>query len=110
MDWDGLVLAPLAEIFGEGLQAGGHIMFHPYGGTAYAIDGVFDAAYRDVHLIDTGIDANAVQPALGVRLVIFATPPAPDDQVFIPSTGNTYLIKEVRPDSHGWAKLMLGKM
>ncbi|MDY7560215.1 hypothetical protein QN366_01595 [Pseudomonas sp. CCC3.2] len=110
IDWDSLVLAPLADIFGEGNLPDSQIMFYPDGGTAYAIDGVFDAAYRDIHLIDTMVDANTVQPVLGVRLAIFAAPPIPDDQVFIPSTGNTYLIKEVRPDSHGWAKLMLGKM
>jgi hypothetical protein len=71
---------------------------------------VFDAAYRDIHLVDTLVDANTTQPVLGVRLAIFLVPPISDDQVFIPSTGSMYLIKEVRPDSHGWAKLMLGKM
>jgi len=110
VDWDKAVLGPLATVFGEGVQAGGPIMFYPDGGTPYPIDGVFDSAYRDIHLVDTLIDANTVVPVLGVRLAIFPVAPIPDDQVFIPSTGNMYLIKEVRPDSHGWAKLMLGKM
>lgn len=110
VDWDKAVLAPLANVFGEGVQKDGPIMFYPDGGTAYAIDGVFDAAYRDIHLVDTLVDANTTQPVLGVRLAIFLVVPIPDDQVFIPSTGSMYLIKEVRPDSHGWAKLMLGKM
>lgn len=104
------MLGPLAKVFGEGVQAGGPIMFYPDGGSPYAIDGVFDAAYRDTHLVDTLVDANTVVPVLGVRLAIFPVAPIQDDQVFIPSTGNMYLIKEVRPDSHGWAKLMLGKM
>lgn len=104
------MLGPLAKVFGEGVQADGPIMFYPDGGTPYPIDGVFDAAYRDIHLVDTFVDANIVVPVLGVRLAIFPVAPIPDDQVFIPSTGNMYLIKEIRPDSHGWAKLMLGKM
>jgi len=110
VDWDKAVLGPLAKVFGEGVQADGPIMFYPDGGTPYPIDGVFDAAYRDIHLVDTFVDANTVVPVLGVRLAIFPVAPIPDDQVFIPSTGNMYLIKEIRPDSHGWAKLMLGKM
>jgi hypothetical protein len=110
IDWDKAVLGPLAAVFGEGVQADGPIMFYPDGGLPYAIDGVFDAAYRDIHLADTMVDANTVQPVLGVRISIFPVAPIPDDQVFIPSTGNMYLIKEVRSDSHGWAKLMLGKM
>jgi hypothetical protein len=110
VDWDKAVLGPLAKVFGEGVQAGGPIMFYPDGGTPYPIDGVFDAAYRDIHLVDTLVDANTVVPVLGVRLAIFQVAPISDDQVFIPSTGSMYLIKEVRPDSHGWAKLMLGKM
>lgn len=110
VDWDKAVLEPLAKVFGEGVQADGPIMFYPDGGSPYAIDGVFDAAYRDIHLVDTLVDANTVVPVLGVRLAIFPVAPISDDQVFIPSTGSMYLIKEVRPDSHGWAKLMLGKM
>ena len=110
VDWDKAVLAPAVAVFGEGMQKNGPIMFYPDGGTAYAIDGVFDAAYRDINLVDALVDANTTQPVLGVRLAIFPVAPIPDDQVYIPSTGKMFLIKDVRPDSHGWAKLMLSAM
>ncbi|WP_110947419.1 head-tail joining protein [Pseudomonas bohemica] len=110
IDWDKVVLGPLESVFGEGDSSGDSIMFYPDGAAPYAIDGVFDAAYRDVNLVDPMVDANTTQPVLGVRLSIFHAQPQPDDQVYIPSTGNMYLVKEVRPDSHGWAKLMLGVM
>ncbi len=112
VDWDKAVLGPLVKVFGEGQgdDEDPPIMFYPDGGRPYAIDGVFDAAYLDIHLIDTSVGTNTVMPVLGVCLSIFEVAPIADDQVFIRSTGNMYLIKEVRPDSHGWAKLMLGKM
>jgi len=110
IDWDKVLLGPLEGVFGEGDQAGGSVMFYPQIGTPYAVDGVFDAAYRDVNLVDSMVDANTTQPVLGIRLAIFRAEPLQDDQVYIPSTGNMYLVKEVRPDSHGWAKLMLAVM
>jgi hypothetical protein len=107
IDWDSLVLGPLETIFGEGEQPAGKVMFYPVVGTGYAIDGVFDSAYRE---IDPMVGVTSTQPVLGVRLSIFLAPPGPDDQVYIPSVGKRYLVMEVRPDSHGWAKLMLSEM
>ena len=110
IDWDSLVLGPLENIFGEAQHPAGPIMFYPVGRNAYPIDGVFDSAYREVELIDPMVDSNSTQPVLGVRLSIFRDEPAQDDEVYIPSSGKSYLVKDVRPDSHGWAKLMLGEM
>lgn len=109
IDWDRLVLDPLESIFGEGEQDGEPVMYCPVNGDPFPIDGVFDAAYRDAELIDP-LSANTTQPVLGVRLARFASPPQQDDQVRIPRTGKTYLVTDVRPDSHGGAKLMLGEM
>ncbi|WP_248769138.1 hypothetical protein [Pseudomonas sp. MWU12-2345] len=110
IDWDSLVLAPLETIFGEGQRPEGQVMFYPVGRTAYPIDGVFDSAYREVELVDPLVGVTSTQPVLGVRLSAFVEPPAQDDEVYIPSIAQRYLVIEVRPDSHGWAKLMLSEM
>lgn len=110
IDWDRLVLEPLEAVFGEGEQGGEQIMYHPLYGDPYAIDGVFDEAYRDADLIDGLVGANTTMPVLGVRLARFQCPPKQNDQVVIPRTGKTYIIKDVQPDSHGSLKLMLGEM
>lgn len=101
IDWDAAVLGPCEDVFGEPAT------FLPAVGGNFAITGVFDSAYRDVSLIDVGLETNAVQPVLGVRSALFQTQPMQGDQVFIPSAGTTYFVRDVRPDGHGWIKLML---
>ncbi|WP_033063827.1 head-tail joining protein [Pseudomonas sp. GM18] len=110
IDWDKAVLEPLEAVFGEGKEPDKRPMFYPAVGARYPIDGVFDAAYRDVDLADPLVGATSAQPVLGVRLSIFEVPPAQDDQVYIPSVDKRFLVMDVRPDSHGWAKLMLSEM
>lgn len=111
IDWDGLVLAPLEQIFGEGGDVdGGTVMYYPAAGSPYSIDGIFDTAWRDTELIDPLVGATNAQPVLGVRLILFRAPPQQNDQVYIPRAGKMYLVTEVRPDSHGSAKLLLGEM
>lgn len=110
IDWDKAVLGPLERVFGEGGQGDARVMFYPNGGESYPIDGVFDKAYKDVDLSDPIVPFNVTVPVLGVRLSLFAEQPLADDQVYIPSAKAMFLIKEVRPDGHGWAKLMLGEM
>lgn len=110
IDWDNLVLGPLETIFGEGQRPDGQVMFFPAGRAGYPIDGVFDSAYREAELIDPLVGSNNAQPVLGVRLSTFLEEPAQDDEVYIPSIAKRYLVNDVRPDSHGWAKLMLSEM
>ncbi len=111
VDWDSAVLAPIERVFGEGGGAGGSIMYHPYGGGApYPIDGIFDAAWRDINLGDPLVEAVTAQPVLGVRLAALKALPQQDDIVFIPSAGKRFLVKKVRNDSHGSALLILGAM
>ncbi|WP_154914254.1 hypothetical protein, partial [Pseudomonas fluorescens] len=102
IDWDALVLGPLETIFGEGQRPEGQVTFYPAGRQAYPIDGVFDAAYRDVDLADPLTGVTSTQPVLGVRLALFKAllkePPAQDDQVYIPSVAKRYLVLDVRPD------------
>jgi len=106
IDWDAVVLGPTIAIFGEG--QGMRPIYTAEGAPPVEIDGVFDEAYREVDLIDTGVGANTVMPVLGVRLVQFARPPRQGELITIPRVGKDYVIKDVRPDGHGWAKLMLG--
>lgn len=101
IDWDAKVLGPLEDVFGEPAT------YLPAVGGSYAISGVFDSAYKDVALIDVSLDANTVQPVLGVRAVAFTGVPLQGDQVRIPSVGKLFLVRDVRPDGHGWIKLML---
>ena len=102
IDWDNGVLAPLEAVFGEPAT------FLPAGGHPLDIVGVFDVAYHEIATLDP-LSANASMPVLGVRLSQFLMLPLPDDQVHVPSVGKHYLIVDVRPDSHGWAKLMLSE-
>jgi hypothetical protein len=104
INWDAAVLQPLEGIFAEPVAyttAGGAVLS--------GIQGVFDAAYRDVDLSDP-LGTTTIVPVLGVRLALFTVTPSQDDEIQIPSVNATYVIREVRPDGHGWAKLMLGKV
>lgn len=103
VDWDASVLQPLEDVFAEPVN------YWNTRGPVTGILGVFDAAYRDVDLSDP-LGTTTITPVLGVRLALFATEPAQDDTVQVPSVDTTYVVREVRKDGHGWAKLMLGKV
>lgn len=106
IDWDAEVLGPTIAVFGE--DADKRPIYTASDAAPVEIDGVFDEAYREVDLIDNGVGANTVMPVLGVRLIQFVRPPRQNELITIPKVGKTYVIKDVRPDGHGWAKLMLG--
>jgi hypothetical protein len=104
IDWDANVLQPLEDVFAEAVN-----YTTAAGVVVPDILGVFDAAYRDVDLTDP-LGTTTIVPVLGVRLALFVQEPAQDDVVQVPSVNTTYVVREVRKDGHGWAKLMLGKM
>jgi len=106
VDWDKHVLAPTVAVFGE--DQAKRPVYTASDAPPVEIDGVFDEAYREVDLVDTGVGANTVMPVLGVRLVQFARDPRKGELIAIPGVAKEYVIKDVRPDGHGWAKLMLG--
>jgi len=108
IDWDGLVLAPVMGVFGEGAATGLPI-YTPRGLPAFALaDAVFDAEYEQVDVNpDDGTASTSRRPVLGVRVSLFPRPPAQSDSVRIPSTGKNYVVRDVQPDGHGHAKLML---
>ena len=101
IDWDEHVIGPTIDVFGEPAT------FLPKAGGSLPIEGVFDEAYREVSLIDD-LGATGVMPMLGVRAAQFLVAPLRGDSVRIPSVGKLYVVKDIRPDGHGWLKLMLG--
>ena len=101
IDWDAQVLAPNEAVFGE------PVTYIPAIGADFAILGVFDEAWREVELLDTELGNTSVTPVLGVRLNQFPNPPQQNDQVRIARVNSTYRVREVRPDGHGGAKLLL---
>lgn len=105
IDWDKTVLTPLMGIFAEA------VTYRPYAGMPYPITGVFDDAYlKEVLFEDASQGLTEVSAVLGVQLSQFRIPPVQNDQLSVASINTTYVVKEVRSDSHGGAKLMLSKV
>lgn len=103
-------------VFGEMTKAlsaivlttfGEPVVFHIEGQTA-PIDstGVFSAAHMEVDA-STGVAVSTVQPVLEVRQADLPALPTEGDAVTV--QGVLYLIVDVRPDGHGFLKLMLHK-
>ncbi|MCW2521750.1 MAG: hypothetical protein JWO63_85 [Frankiales bacterium] len=109
IDWDSLVLGPVMGVFGEG-EASDQTswpLYTPVGGAAFRLaDAVFDRFYADVET-EGDSEVTTRKPVLGVRLALFDVEPAQNDLVHIPSVGITFVVKDVRPDGHGHAKLIL---
>ncbi|WP_087688045.1 hypothetical protein [Pandoraea sp. PE-S2R-1] len=105
INWGAEVLGPLMGVFGEPVQ------YRPRVGNALTIDGVFDDAYQKEMLFsDASSEITTVQAVLGVQLSQFGVPPAQNDQLTVVRTGGAYVVKDVRVDSHGGAKLILSRM
>ena len=124
LDWSGLT-APCTQLLGQ------PALYAPAVGGGTAIIGVFDAAYKEVLLDREGAPMNSVSPVLGMQPGDLPAPPAKGDQLIIVANpglytvsagrlylassgtavsnpaGKLYTVKDVRPDSHGGAILML---
>ncbi len=100
IDWDALVLGPAVGIFGE------PVTYTYAAGAPISITGVYDEQYVGVDVAD-GQQVTSSMPVLGVRLSQFPLMPQQGDTLFIQRTAETFVVKEVRPDGHGAAKLML---
>lgn len=100
VDWDGLVLGPLMEVFGE------PVSYTLAGGPTLAITAVFDEAYTPVQLIGDP-DVTSAHPVLGVRASEFPAnwdaKNAQGDTFVV--RGRTYVVRTGKPDSHGGARL-----
>ncbi|MGY2732386.1 head-tail joining protein [Sphingomonas sp. UYP23] len=110
LDWDSILLAPVMGVFGEGdaSQSAMWPIYYPTGLAPFALaDAVFDRAYADVTLDGDGSENTTTKPCLGVRVSLFPREPAQEDTVYIPSVPGHFLVKDVRTDGHGHAKLIL---
>ena len=86
------------------------VIYRPSAGPSFTLaDAVFDEAYLGLEMIDDAKagGVNTATPVLGVRLALFPAPPVQGDMVFITRVNSTYVVRDVRPDGHGEAKLML---
>ncbi|HQT79769.1 MAG TPA: hypothetical protein PLD10_22220 [Rhodopila sp.] len=103
IDWDGLVIGPcVANVFGEA------VTYTYANGAPVNMTGVFDEQYLGLEPAD-GQTVTTAMPVLGVQMSQFPAPPQQGDTVLILRTGNRYIVREVRPDGHGAAKLMLNQ-
>ena len=92
----------MMSVFGEPTP----IPYSIAGGAPITVDGIFDAGARPVNLV-TEPGVNEVSPTLGVRLVQFPAgfdPRNSKGDTFV-VRGSTYVVKDGKPDSHGWAIL-----
>lgn len=106
IDWDAAVIGPCMAVFGEAEK----ITYMPAAGGSFQVDGVFDNAYREITMIDTGPGVSTVRPVLGVRASQFAKEPVQGDKLYIPRVDTTYIVNNPNPDSHGWILLLLNKV
>ena len=112
VNWDAVVLGPLVGVFGEPCTYRNQLWQQS------PITGVFDEAYLELtpmgrgpglasEAMDYGLPGaiSTEMPVLGVQLSQFTRPPMQGDAVQI--RGTWYVVKEVRVDGHGGAKLLL---
>ncbi|BDD90870.1 hypothetical protein PanNE5_03100 [Pandoraea sp. NE5] len=106
MDWDDVVdakiLGPVQKVFGTA------ITYQPAVGTPFQITGIYDKAFFGVDPT-SGEPVVTNQPTIGVQLSQFfgQAPPLQGDQLLINKTGEQWEVREVHPDGHGAARLML---
>jgi len=105
-DLDGLVIGPCIAAFGEAAQGQALPVYTPAGGSPFALDGVFDEEFRELDQI-TGLPVSSAAPVFGVQLSQFPTGTAPGQSDTVMLRGRNFVVREVRPDGHGAAKLML---
>ncbi len=103
IDFDTLVIGPCMATFGE------PVLYQPLGGLSFQIIGVFDEAYLEQAPYDALAPGNisGTRPVLGVQMSQFTQEPMQNDLLTILRTGVAYWVNEVRPDSHGGARLLL---
>jgi hypothetical protein len=97
----GALTAPCNDVFG------GLVTYTPTEGASFDVNGVYDDAYTEVHAAGDGTSVTSTSPILGVQLADFPCLPLQGDTLVVKKTGERFIVKEVRPDSHGWAILML---
>lgn len=107
IDWDGLVIGPCMQTFGDPTIT--WTSATP-GAQPVAITAIFDDGFRALRVDggDGGMAPDhitASTPILGVQLSQFPSPPLQGDTVSI--GGRVYLVNEVQADGKGAAHLQL---
>ena len=105
IDFDALVLVPSMATFGETNQGFPAVVYTPANGSPYSVSGIFDPSYKEIKFGRDGEPVTVTMPVLGVKLSDFVLLPKQGDG--IQARGTNYVIREVRVDGHGGAKLML---
>jgi hypothetical protein len=115
IDWDAKVVGPLHKVFGNV-----SVTYIPVAGAPFTLAGIFDRGFRQVVVLEDGGEAvSSAQPVLGVQLSAMPVAPVQSDRFRIdtaaeaslqPFVGATYIVREVRGDSHGEARLVLNLM
>src|SRR5260364_152904 len=102
IDWDDAVIAPVMDVFGEA------VTYRPKDGAPFEITGILTEAYLEVDAVGDAVPMSGQQSRLNVRLSAFMEiEPQPGDTLTVRRTGQTYWVREVRPDGHGGACLRL---
>ena len=101
IDIDALVNGPVANSWAE------PVTFRPSNGGSFPVRGVFDRAYQSVDVTGGGETVTSVHPCIQVRLSELPQPPVQGDLWDVPSVALSFITREVRPDGHGWAHLLL---
>ena len=109
LSFDTLVAAPLLANFGEVNQGHPIPVYTPRGGTAFAIDGIFQLPTHEALALSDVPPVTTRRPSLQIRnaLLPAGVTPAQGDQVVIRTV--TYTVSDVRPESVAMTKLMLSE-
>lgn len=99
IDWPSLVIGPVVGVFG---QAATYVQ----SGVSYPLTGVFDEAYTSVDVAD-GQPVTTTSPCLGFNVSDLPVTAKQRDRLTITATGQTYIVRRVQPDGHGWCRLLL---
>jgi hypothetical protein len=108
IDFDALVLGPAMATFGEAVWYVPGPRSPIYTGAGFEITGVYDHAYVEAgELGSPGV--NTTRPVLGVQLSQFPAGFDPEnaqkDTFTVLRTGETFVVKSGKKDSHGGARL-----
>lgn len=110
IDWAAKVGAPVTAVFG------GLAMYFPADNSApFTFTGVFDEGYREVTIQDGLSYTSDAMPVIGILDADFiGREPTQSGKVLImdplsPAFNKTFMVKEVRPDSHGITRLVMNE-
>jgi hypothetical protein len=113
VDWDTLVIGPTIACFGEPVS-------YQAANATFPIMGVFDEAFKELTPLGAGevtfsdVSLGSLvtteRPVLGVQLSQFPLASPPTQADLLVARGACYIVKEVRLDGHGGAKLLLNQI